>query len=76
MSIIVGISTAICALIWFVLGGIILKLTFSEDNCFSRWWPRTFAIIFLIQGICLLIVGIMAFFQKPKENIKKDDSTK
>lgn len=67
MSTIVGITTALCALIWVVIGGFILKITFSEDNCFSRWWPRSYAIIFILQGICLLIGGIFAIFAKPKE---------
>ena len=76
MSVIAGIITSFCALIWLVLGGFILKLTFAENNCFSRWWPRSFSIMFLLLGICLLIMGLFAFFKKPKEEDQKDDLVK
>lgn len=64
MALALGISTLCCALIWLVLGGYIMKLTFSDDDCFSRWWPRIYAITFLLQGIGLVMYAIMAFTGK------------
>lgn len=68
MSTVAGGFSIACALTMFIIGGAILKLTFSEDNCFSRWWPRSFAIILLLQGLCLVIIGAAAFVKKTETN--------
>ena len=62
MSIVAGLSMSCCSLLWIIIGGYILKLTFADNDCFSRWWPRAMAIIFIIQGLCLLIPSFVSMF--------------
>ena len=42
-------STLFC----LVIGGLIMYSTFSEDECFSKWWPRSFAIYVLLVTLCM-----------------------
>ncbi len=65
-SIIFGLSMCCWALLWLILGGYVLNHSMDEDGCFSKWWPRTFAIIWLLYGVCMVSAALTITFSKDK----------
>lgn len=62
-----GIILLSLALVWVIFSMVIMYVSFNEDDCFSRWWPRWFAIMLMLQGLSMLIYAIVLFMNSNNE---------
>lgn len=62
-NIIGGVCGILCALFWLILGIYVFRIS-TKGGCFSKWWPRTYGIWWIIFGLCTLSGGIAMFFGK------------
>ena len=67
MVVAVNVTMIISALIWIVLGSVIMYKVSGEGDC-SCWWAKSIAIMFIIQGACALLLSFVSML--PKKEIK------
>jgi hypothetical protein len=64
-------STLCCSLILLLLGGYVYYITLGDDECHSKWWPRVFAIGWILQGLCLISITFLGMKGLSKDNQSK-----
>lgn len=63
-----GAATICCALILLVLGSYVFYHSMGED-CFSKWWPRSYAIVWFFMGLCSLGAAIASMVMQSKVTV-------
>jgi len=64
-------STLCCSIILLLLGGYVFYITLGDDECHSKWWPRLFAIAWILNSICLLSIAVLGISVSSKDNQSK-----